>query len=147
MHTFHQCLWHIISLSLLSLSLPPSLPPSLSPSLLPSQSERCSYENCDCEHSSEHCILVANCQFVAANNYTTAIKRISETLQNTPNYEPGNTYYFASGFTIIPQTRTHVLYTPTHLPSFCISLATFPFTLWVSGCILYLCTAIPPLLL
>jgi hypothetical protein len=51
------------------------------------------YTNCECDSS---CILLSNCAFFNANNYTSPIQRISENLENTPDYQPGNTYYFTS---------------------------------------------------
>jgi hypothetical protein len=51
------------------------------------------YTNCECGSS---CILLSNCAYFTANNYTSPIQRISENLENTPDYQPGNTYYFAS---------------------------------------------------
>ena len=81
-----------------SLSFPPSL--SLPLSLLPhgTQTEIDQYTNCNCE-SGAKCILISNCEYFNANNFSTAIQRTSENLQDTPDYQPGRTYYFTSEFT------------------------------------------------
>jgi hypothetical protein len=53
------------------------------------------YNNCNCETGAK-CILISNCEYFNANNFSTAIQRTSENLQDTPDYQPGRTYYITS---------------------------------------------------
>ncbi|CAI8042640.1 hypothetical protein GBAR_LOCUS23642 [Geodia barretti] len=64
------------------------------------------YTNCNCE-SGAKCILISNCEYFNANNFSTAIQRTSENLQDTPDYQPGRTYYFTS-FSWNTSTLSHL---------------------------------------